>query len=453
MRKYILFFCLLLAFAGGFTFTVHASAANQEMPPLVRIGLIREFANRESISIPTARIQVGHEENGVFIPLQLLESAVGFVARVNAEGQVTLHAGNQLAFTFTRQCSEPQIREAGGGVIGLGTSTYRGIIALRPANRLLTAINIICPEEYLFGVIPAEMPPNWHMQALMAQAVASRSYLFSRSLEGPHAHQGFNLCDTTCCQVYRGAGHEHANTTHAVNATRGVMVFHEGRVISAVYFSSSGGATDNSENAWVEARPYLRSVNEIGEHNPFQWTRTFTWAELTTLLQAANVNIGTATGVAATQIAASGWIRELTIFGTAGQHRLTGEGINGFFSPSAGGRLASRNFHILEAMPQLPTVWVYDGRQIVSAPLSAFQGLDAHESPTAMHMAYVYDGTTTRRIHATPQQATGGAGVTFAGSGRGHGVGMSQHGAEGMARLGFTYRQILMHYYTGVEVR
>jgi stage II sporulation protein D len=455
MKKLGVFLFLLLTLAvGGFSFPLLVGAtANADIPAQVRIGLLREFSNRESISISTARIRVGYEENGVFVSAQLLESVVGFVARVNAEGQVVLFAGNQAVFTFDRPCTEPLIKEADGGFMSLGNAVYRGIIALRPANRLITAVNIICPEEYLFGVVPAEMSPSWHVQALMAQSVAARSFLIRRASNSPHAAQAFHLCDTTCCQVYRGTNLEHQNTTLAVNATRGVMIYYNNEVISASYFSSSGGATDNSEHAWVEARPYFRSVNEIAEFNPMQWTRTFTWAELANLLQVANVNIGTPTGVSATGIAASGRVYEFTVFGTLGQHVLHGERINAFFTPSTGGRLQSRNFRILEAMPLLPTVWVYDGRQTVSAPLSAFHGLDNRGNATSMHMAYVYDGYTERRIHATPQQAVGGTGFSLSGSGWGHGVGMSQHGAEGMARLGFTYRDILLHYYTGVEVR
>ncbi|MCL2602912.1 MAG: SpoIID/LytB domain-containing protein [Defluviitaleaceae bacterium] len=451
MKKKILFIILLLAFAGGFTLTV--KAATPALPDTVRIGLTREFANRESISVSTARIRVGYEENGVFVPVRLLESNVGFVARVNTAGQVTLSAGNDIVFTFDRECHEPQLMEADGELVNLGGTTYRGIIALRPANRLITAINIICPEEYLFGVIPAEMPQSWHPQALMAQAVASRTFLYRRAMEGRYTAQAFHLCDTTHCQVYRGAGQEHANTTAAVNATRGLMIFHDGEPILASYFSSSGGATENSENVWVDTLPYLRSVNEIAEHSPMVWSRTFTWAELTNLLNAANANIGTATGISTTVIGASGRVVELTVHGTNGQHRLTGDRIRTFFNPAAGGTLQSNNFRILEAMPQLPAVWIYDGRQLLSAPLSAFHGLDDRDNPTSMHMAYIFDGTTTRRVVSAPQTASGGAGFTISGNGWGHGVGMSQHGAEAMARLGFSYREILLHYYTGVEIR
>jgi len=222
----------------------------------------------------------------------------------------------------------------------------------------------------------------------------------------------------------------------------------------ATYFSSSGGATDNSENVWVEARPYLRSVNEIAEFNPMQWTRTLTWAELTTLAQTANANIGTVTGLAVSSISASGRVQELTLQGTNGNHAITGERIRTFFNTSTGGMLQSRNFHLQNATAApLTDVSVYDGYTLITAPLSSLRVLDLHENTHTPRMAYIYNGIAPRRIQPAPHTVTGGTGVTITGSGWGHGVGMSQHGAEGMARAGFTYRQILLHYFTGVEIR
>lgn len=447
MKKFFGFFLVLLVLAGGM-----AVSAAGVFPPYVRIGLTRDFGNRESIPIATARIQVGYEVNGVFTPERTLESAVGFVARVNTSHQVVLYAGGSRVFTFDRTCTEPQVREAGGGNISLGTATYRGRIALRAVNRLLTVVNIICPEEYLFGVLPAEVYLSWHDEAMRAQAVASRTFLYRRANEGRHAAQGFHLCDTTCCQVYRGVQHENLRTTEAVLYTAGLLIFYNNEPILASFFSSSGGATDNSENVWVEARPYLRSVRSISEPGARQWTRTFTWAQLTQLANAANAGIGNVTGVSVTGIGASGRVQELTIIGTNGRLVLTGERTRTFFT-SIGGTLDSRNYRIIEALPVLPAVWVYDGRQLQYAPLSTHHGLDNRGHAASLHMAYVFDGYNTRRITHTPTTVTGGTGITIVGSGWGHGVGMSQHGAQGMALLGYNFREILMHYYTGVEIR
>jgi len=453
-------FMVFMVIAGALLPRMEVRAQTAQMPATIRIGLTRWFANRDTLAINTRSLQVGYEENGVFIAVQTVESANGFTARVNAAGQVVLYANNQAVFTFTRAGAEAQMRCALGNMVVLHQATwgnfyYRGVIALRVVNRQMTAINVICPEEYLMGVLPQEMSPSWHAQALRAQAIASRTFIMHRVASNRHAGQGFYLCDLSCCQVYRGAESEHANTTAAVTATRGTMMFYNNRPIMAVYGSSSGGATDNSENVWFETRPYLRSVDSIAEFNAanLQWTRTFTWVEIAALLNSANVNIGTVTGLAVTEVGTSGRVQEMVIFGTTGQHRLIREGIQSFFGPSAEGVLRSRNFHVLEALPVLPAVWIYDGRQLVESPLSMFHGLDSRGISTPMFRAYVYDGTATRSIVPAVITVTGGAGVTFIGSGWGHGLGMSQHGAQGMALMGFTYRQILLHYYTGVEIR
>jgi len=422
------------------------------MPATVRIGLVREFGNRESIPISNTRIHVGQDVGGLFVPHITLQHAAGFEARVNGAGQVVIWGGGLPLYTFAQACTEPIIVCADGGFVSLGGTTYRGMIALRVYQNRLTAINIVCPEYYLKGVIPAEMPHTWHMNALKAQTIAARTYMVRRSLQGPHAHQGFDLCDTECCQVYRGVAQEQLRTSQAVTETRGLLIFYGDQVIEAVYFSSSGGATDNSENVWVATRPYLRSVNSIAEHEPLQWTRTFTWAQISTLLTNAGANIGPATGMAVTQTSSSGRVQQLTIFGTTGQHVLQREGIRSFFGPQ-GGWLASRMFSIIEALPTLPTVTATNGVTTRTGPLSSFMGLDSAGHATPMFGAYIFDGHVLRRMEPTPAVAAGGAGVTLTGSGWGHGVGMSQRGAEGMARLGYTYRQILQHYYTGVEIR
>jgi stage II sporulation protein D len=228
-----------------------------------------------------------------------------------------------------------------------------------------------------------------------------------------------------------------------------VLILYNGQPITASYFSSSGGATDNSENVWVQARPYLRSVHSITEFAPMQWERTFTWAQLTTLAANANARIGNVTGVTLSTSYA-GRVQELTLTGTNGTHSITSERIRTFFT-TQGGALPSRNFHANQQAP-LPTVWVFDGHQTVQAPLSSFMRLDWNHNTAAIHAASLSDGRSVRRMDAQRVTISGGTGVTFTGAGWGHGVGMSQHGAQGMALAGFTYREILKHYYTNVEV-
>ena len=423
-----------------------------EMPDTIRIGLTRNFANRDSITIGNTYIIAGYDSNGVFSPVMPLQSSGGFTVRVTG-GLVTLHSGGQLVFTFSDAQRGAQIMDGNGGTVRLGSYEYRGAIEFRPSGGRVTAINVLCPEQYLYGVLPREMYASFHMEALKAQAIAARTFMVYRMQGDRHRHEGFHLCDTTHCQAYSGVEREHENTTQAVRETAGLMMFYNNEVILAAYFASCGGSTDNSENVWVEARPYLRAVRSISEYNTVEWERTFTMAQLTTALQNAGANIGTATGMSITGISPYGRVRELTIHATGGVWRVTSdrEGIRHFFAP-VGGLLMSQNFHIA-GVQQAPTVSVTDGHSVISAALSTFRwrGIAGVVGPAPS--AYVFDGTTLRRIDPAPAQVATGNSVTLVGRGWGHGVGMSQRGAQGMALLGFTYREILLHYYTGVEIR
>ena len=420
-------------------------------PTYIRVGLTRNFANVGLIEVHNTRLMVGYGTDFGFLSSREVSSAVGFTVRV-AGGRVVLQAGNDIVYTFTG-LGGAQIEALAGDFILLGSSSYRGVIEFWPSGGNITAINVISLEEYLYGVLPAEMPPSWHIEALKAQAVAARTFAYNRIGRGGHVANGFDICDSTHCQVYDGTAREHENTTRAVRETDGLMLFHDGRTILANYFSSSGGSTDNSEDVWFEARPYLRSVNEIHEHEPMVWTRSFTWSELTYAAGRAGANIGTVTGISVSAIgAASGRATELTLHGTGGTWSVSREPIRNFFGP-IGGNLPSRNFTILGGLPSTPVVAATDGVTFASAQVGSLTVYDVRGGAGNVHMGYIFDGVTMRRVDFTPVVVSGGTGITIDGRGWGHGVGMSQRGAEGMARLGFSFREILTHYYTGVEIR
>ena len=419
-------------------------------PVYIRVGLTSDFGNVGSVEILNTRVTVGYGTDFGFLPVREVSSAFGFTVRM-VGNQVVLLAGNETVYTFTG-LGGAQIEALAGDFILLGTRSYRGIIEFRPSGSSITAINVINLEQYLYGVLPAEMPHSWHIEALKAQAVAARTFAFNRLGGGGHAASGFDICDSTHCQVYDGTAREHENTTRAVRETDGLMLFHGGRTILANYFSSSGGATDNSEDVWFEARPYLRSVNEIHEFEPMVWTRTFTWYELTYAANRAGANIGAVTGISVSAIGVSGRATELTLHGTGGTWSVSREPIRNFFGP-IGGNLPSRNFTIVGGLPATPVVTATDGMWSGSVQLGNLTVYDVRGGTGNVFMGYIFDGTSMRRVDYSPTMVSGGTGITINGRGWGHGVGMSQRGAEGMARLGFSYREILMHYYTGVEIR
>jgi len=456
--KFLSVFTLIILMSLASAATANAST--------IRVGLTRNFGNRASVSIanPTITVGRGHAD-GSFTAARDLTSSSGFVISAQG-GQIIVSAGGASVFTFTTgTAGNPQIRIPGGAAVQISGYTYRGALEFIASGNTFLVVNVVNLEDYLLGVVPVEMSPSFHPEALKAQAIASRTFAMYNVNGGRHNAQNFDLCNHYHCQVYLGTAREHENTNRAVRDTAGVMIRHGGQPILASFFASCGGITDNSENVWVATLPYLRATREVApEHEPVIWTRTFTWAQLTQAARSAGANIGNVTGLTISQ-SNGGRVQELTFVGTNGQWTRTGEGIRTMFG-SVGGQLRSRNFHMGAGVPAAAgggsaSVSITDGTATNHGALSGFQVLTPQGTIITLNEAYVFDGLSTQRIAGTGgavaaspvETRTGGTGVTFYGRGWGHGVGMSQRGAEGMARQGFTHLQILHHYYTGVEIR
>ncbi|MHB1244230.1 MAG: SpoIID/LytB domain-containing protein [Gaiellaceae bacterium] len=135
---------------------------------------------------------------------------------------------------------------------------YRGQIEVAVAGQKLNAINVVGLEEYLFGVVPREMPSEWPEEALKAQAVAARSYALNRRVGG----RGFDLFADTRSQVYGGIAGEDLRATAAIQATAGEVLLWEGKPIDALFHSTSGGATADAEEVFGTAVPYLVGVDD-----------------------------------------------------------------------------------------------------------------------------------------------------------------------------------------------
>ena len=393
--------------------------------------------------------------------------------------RLALHSGGQAVALFENYRLIPFFADGRGGRININGSYFRGYLNAHRTGANVTPVNKVSMEEYLYSVVPSEMPAGWHMEALKAQAVAARSYAYTRA--GVHSAQGFDLCNTDHCQVYWGMSREAESTTAAVRATRGILAFFGGEVINAVYSSSSGGITDDSENVWITAAPYLRGRSDIYDTTGREWTRTLTLTELTAITRANNYNIGNVVSVQISEISSTGRVHRLTLNGSNGRINLERERIRTFFGPSAGGNLYSRNFRIGSfaltvdgsvlntGSSNPPVVFAMNNidtsqREMVSLMVL---GADGEITPVAGGNMSVQTATGIQPLrsvggppspsHINNVQVTGGTAssgytVTFVGRGWGHGVGMSQHGARGMAEAGYTFDEILKHYYTGITL-
>lgn len=142
------------------------------------------------------------------------------------------------------------------GFVSVKGKWYRGILMVQNKNGKITVINNVPLDDYIKGVVPAEMPSGWESEAHKAQAIAARSYALANL--GKRAAYGYDLKDTPEDQAYGGASAETAKTNAAVDDTKGIVLTYNMQVINAYYSASAGGQTNTA--AWGSSLPYLRSV-------------------------------------------------------------------------------------------------------------------------------------------------------------------------------------------------
>src|SRR4051812_13310106 len=164
-------------------------------------------------------------------------------------------AGKRIA-TFTAPL---QVDGGADGFVLKGRGAYRGFLELRPSAFGLNAVNAAALDDYVRGVVSAESPSSWPIEALKAQAVAARTYAITTSKGGT----GWDQYPDTRSQMYRGIAAETPATNQAVAETAGQVVTYQGKPVVTYFFSTSGGRTENVENVFGGApQPWLRSVED-----------------------------------------------------------------------------------------------------------------------------------------------------------------------------------------------
>ena len=220
---------------GAFAARTEAEAFAERLRAAGQEAVVSEGAARAASATPPATIRVTAED-GV---LRRLASPVDVFAPAPAPGPAN---------------------------VSLDGKPYRGSLSVLVNPRgTLNVVNLVDLEEYLYGVVPAEMGPKRYdeIEALKAQAVAARTYAFAH--RGQFTTEGYDLCATPKCQVYAGLAAEDPLTNGAVDATRGLVIASGGVFADALFISTCGGRTENVENVFVGGpAPYLVSV-ECGE--------------------------------------------------------------------------------------------------------------------------------------------------------------------------------------------
>ena len=343
----------------------------------------------------TVRLAVSIGESEVTISgrdFSMLDGELRDLVLSMKEGSVTIRAsGKGLLVNKTRVASQGVIL-SGRGSLQIGRRALEEVVEVwRMKTGGLAVINRMPMDKYLEGVIIAEMGPGWPLEALKAQAVAARSYALRRCLG--HANEAFDLASSTLEQVYSGIHRGNARTREAVRSTEGEMLSFRKAPIEALFHSCCGGRTSASQDVFTSRLPYLQQVDDpdCARCPGHRWRSRVSFSMLARKLHPAPV----------------GWR----------------------------GRVVA----VLPVTPQ---------RKRPALEITGEKGMRMVISEKKLKKILGYDLVPS----ATFTWETKGRALVFHGRGRGHGVGMCQWGARGMASHGRGYREILQRFYPGTEM-
>ncbi|NLL81820.1 MAG: SpoIID/LytB domain-containing protein [Tissierellia bacterium] len=337
-------------------------------------------------------------------------------------------------------------------IIKIDKNKYRDYIKLLTENNYIYVINHINLEHYLYGVVPREMGASFPIEALKAQAIIARSYALANI--NSHASEGFNLCDTTHCQVYGGYDNENIATNLAVDETRGQYITYNGNIISANYHSNSGGITEDSGNAWSQSLPYLSSVEDDFSNNApnSSWTFSLSVSDIQSKLTSSGIDLGQINNIVILETTDANRVLSLKIEGSKDEIIITGSQLRSilgatalkstWFTVSKKGGKEDLKVYVVSGNSTFPkeidlgNAYIKDSGQAISVNRSAVNRARGLNESIQLKSTYSTDPTS----------------FVFNGRGYGHGVGMSQYGAREMANQGYNYEDIITHYYRGVDI-
>jgi stage II sporulation protein D len=395
---------------------------------------------------------------------QLSVSPSGSGLRAAAGGN-TLTGGARLLLTP---------RTEGAGLLAYGSRVYRGSLLLENSGGGINVINALDVELYLLGVVPMEMGISTApSEALKTQAVISRTY----ALKHKNSAAAYDLTDGGNDQVYGGYSNERPYTTAAVEATAGQAIYYDGQLIEAFFSANAGGYTESAENVWNSALPYAKATPSPEDNtaqrwpqdssgypgSSYHWQVRYTIADLETRIARWNrdnpnipINIGQlrqirgyayaynpATGAITDQPNASGRITRLELVGSGGTQAVHRESVrtllglrSSLFTITPEGGVIAYN-GVGGAAPMSRSI-----RDSVALGAAAAQAMPINPGRDSFFVM------TAAGLKEMSKDAAGAVtAYTLDGYGYGHGVGLSQWGAIGMAEKGMTYGQIIEHYY------
>ena len=431
----------------------------------------------------------------------------GTVVGTSAYGMNVVETGtNHILFQFDAGKGGalgilPDVTGAGDVRTWFSGYKYRGGFTYqRVSGNDLTVVNVLPLEDYIRGVICYEMGNSWPLEALKAQAICARTYVLRRL--NYHGSLGFDVCNSDACQVYRGVGSNRADygpsdtSDRAASETAGQVLWYNSTLADTYYSASHGGASESAYYVWGTSMtdyPYLCGVKDpyeasVADRNSYSsWTVTYSAQQLTARLQ--SYGFGTNTSLDHLELTYSdlGNVIQVKLCYANGQSntitpRTKPRGIRALFglnsirftvngqgtdsassasSGTAGGQSTSQTgsgypVNGSGSLSDLDGVYVISGGGTVAKAGKNLYTITGSGTTAALRPA---DSGSNNNGNNNNGSAGGkgvvsvsGGSYVFNGSGNGHQVGMSQFGANAMARQGFAYDDIVEFYFPGTHV-
>ncbi len=285
-----------------------------------------------------------------------------------------------------------EIEASRDGAIYINSRPYRGKIRFLLDGGKFTVINIVPLEDYLKGVLQYEVAHWWPMEALKAQAVAARTYALY--MKGSNINKDYDVTADVSSQVYGGKRGERWRIKRAVKKTEGFVLFYKGKVLPAFYHSVCGGHTDNAAHLWNIDIPPLKGVScDFCRNSPhYRWQEKIKICDFMQAFKKSGYSWGRIDTVLVGERYDTGYVKTIQIFADGKEYVIPSKEFRRILGAN---RIKSRRF-LLEKVKD-----------------------------------YLY----------------------IKGYGWGHGIGLCQWGAYGMAKQNFNFRQILEYYYPGSEIK
>lgn len=383
-----------LLVAAVFAFSAFHGRSAYENGPLLRVGLTRAFGHPSALTLKLAdgaRLSVGEQDVDLASgDLKVLWAAGGLTAKLS-DGS-TAASGSALRITpaDVDDCTSVGLKKS--------MHRYRGTIELRAGADGMLVVDELPTETYLRGVIAAEMPPSAGAEALNAQTIAARSYALKN--RGRYRARGYDVSDNTDCQVYGGADAEKPPTNAAVRDTAGMVLLKDGVLLLADFYDDCGGVTSPGDRPG-DYPPSVRDAEEpegpdyCARGLYHTWTVSLTSDAVRSLLsENERAKVGAVNEIRVAEADSSGRAKTVEVVGENGSVKMSG---------------------------------------------SAFRGRVGYSKLKSTLFTVSKDESGV---------------FTIRGKGYGHGQGLCQMGAMGMAAAPYnhTCREILDHYFPGSEI-